>query len=422
MLIRLLVALGLAWPAWAQAESVPASFDCAKVGSVVEKFICSQAELRWQDFALSRSYRAARGVVTGAARDDLLAGQRDWVRERDRRCIADRTFKELSGPSADLRNQAYGCLKTLYLTRRRTLQDLAAPPLSPKTIKAIDLGPVAAARPEIVEGDDLTVSGIRMSPDGALVAILLPSLELDGPDQAWLYRIADGRLIAATPAPDQQQPHLQGSPMAIASTAWRGGTFYVRVVVWGKDGDGGGSESVVFAATADGSTRLDDVPAGIRALLFDPEIPPNAVVLDQLLQDEPDHIEPAQGNRDFLVWANDPGNGMITLKMRKRIAGSPAYLVAWGPWALSHPLFDSRRSQLVYAGDTGIMVFDLARRTERRIAGTSQGDLPYAVSDDFDLFVWSTRNACGDEFMAEPDESAPERFCFARLPKLEGSP
>ncbi|CAM5180052.1 hypothetical protein CDEF62S_04359 [Castellaniella defragrans] len=420
-----LLVLGLVWPAPTQAESVPASFDCAKAARVVEKFICSHAVLRWQDLALSRSYRAARGAVAGSARDSLLAGQRDWIRDRDRRCIADRTFKELSGPSAELSDQAYGCLKVLYLDRRRMLQDLAAPPLSPKTIKAIDLGPVASARPEIVEDGGLRVPAIHLSPDGALAEILLPSLELDGPDQAWIYRVADGRLAAATPAPNLQQPHPPGAPMAIETTAWRGGTLYVRVAVWGGDGDGERVESVVYAATIEGHTLLGDVPADIRALL-DPANPPNAVASDealreQMLRDEPDHIEPVQGNRDFLVWADDPGHGTISLKMRKRVTGSPAYLVAWGSWNLSHPLLDSRRSQLVYAGDTGIMVFDGARRTERRIAGTSQGDWPYAVSENLEVLVWSTRNRCGDEFMTEQDENAPERFCVARLPTLEGS-
>jgi uncharacterized protein YecT (DUF1311 family) len=404
----------------AKAESVPASFDCRKAVSIVEKFICSRAALRWQDLALSRLYRAARAAVAGSARDDLLAGQRDWVRERDRRCIADRTFKELSGPSTELRDQAYDCLKTTYLGRRRTLQDLAAAPLSPRGIGAIDLKPIAAARPEIAEGGAVRVAGIRLSPDGALAAILLPSLELDGPDQVWLYRIADGRLVAASPAPDQQQPHPDGSPMAINATAWQGDMLYARVAIWSRDSESEEGASAVYAATIEGRTRLEEVPADIAALL-DGEGEPAGIGQDEMTASDGESPEAIRGNRDFLAWADDLGHGTIELKTRKRAAGSPAYLAAWGSWGLWSYLFDTRRSLLVYSGDTGITVFDMATRGERRIAGTSQGDQPYAVSDDSGLIVWSTRNTCGAEFMTEQDEDAPERFCFAHLPQPEGS-
>lgn len=423
--ISLLVVLGLAWPAWAQTESVPASFDCAKASSVVEKIVCSQAVLRWQDLALSRSYRAARETLIDAARDELLANQRDWIRERDRRCIADRTFKELSRPSSALQRQSYACLNTVYLDHRRTLQDLADAPLSPRVIKTMDLRRIAAARPEIIEGGSLRVADVRLSPDGALAAILLPSLELDGPDQVWLYRARDGRLIAATPAPDLQEQHPPGSPIAIAATAWRGDTLYTRVVISSKDETETGT-NVVYATTIEASTRLDNVPTDIRALL-DAAMSPDPIAADeqlqdQMLRDQPNHLDPIQGNRDFLVWANDPGHGTISLYMRKRAAGSLPYLVAWGSWGLWRPLFDSHRSQIVYASDTGIMIFDLAQRTERRIAGTSRGDLPYSASRDFDVLVWSTRNACGNEYLTEPDPSEPEQFCFARLPIQPANP
>src|SRR3546814_4838338 len=43
----------------ASSATVPASFDCAKATRPVDRFICANAALRWQDLALSRSYRAA---------------------------------------------------------------------------------------------------------------------------------------------------------------------------------------------------------------------------------------------------------------------------------------------------------------------------------------------------------------------------
>jgi uncharacterized protein YecT (DUF1311 family) len=418
MALAALLLLGAGWPAPARAAGVPASFDCARAGTTVEKFICSQAVLRWQDLALSRLYRAARDAVAGSARDDLLASQRDWVRERDRRCIADRTFAELADTAAALGKQAYECLNVVYLDRRRTLQDLAAAPLSPDGIAEIDLAPIVAARPEIADGGTVRVAGISLSPDGALAAILLPSLELDGPDQAWLYRIADGRLVAATPTPDQQQPHPDGTPMAIETLAWQGNRLYVHVAEWG--GEGETAPQAVYAANIDGSTRLDAVPADIAARL-DAANETAEIAPDAMAEDDGESPEAVRGNDNFLAWLDDFGHGTLELKARKRTPGSPAYLVAWGSWELWDYLFDTERSGLVHAADTGITVFDLATHGERRIAATSRGDRPYAFADDFSVVVWSTRNACGDEYMTEQDEEAPERFCLAHLPQPEES-
>lgn len=403
----------------AQAQRVPASFDCAKAERAVETFICSQAVLRWQDLALSRVYAAARTAVVGTARDDLVLVQRDWVRERDRRCIADRTFKELSDPSTELGNQAYGCLNIVYLNRRRELQDLGSAPLMPMDITEIDLKPIAADRPEIAEATQPRISRIEASPDDSMLAILLPSLELDGPDQIWLYRVADGKLVAATPKPDQQQPHPDGSPAAIKALAWQGDTLYVRLATWSKDGEGEEGTSVVYAATADGSSRLDEVPAAVYTLL-DEAGQPGVVGQDEVPESDWDIIDTMRGNRDFLAWAYDLGHGTIELRTRKRVVGSPTTLVAWGGWELASYLFEIKRSQLIYAGDTGITVVDMATHGERRIASTSRDDRPQAISADRSLFVWSTRNRCGNEFLAEQDESEPERFCMARLKPKAG--
>ncbi|MGX9390175.1 lysozyme inhibitor LprI family protein [Nitrobacteraceae bacterium UC4446_H13] len=413
----LLVAVSC-WAPPANAEGVPASFDCAKAGNAVEKFICSQAVLRWHDLALSRSYAAARAKAIGSARDDLLASQRDWVRERDRRCIADRSFEKLSAPSTTLRSQAFDCLQSVYISRRRDLQDVGLMPMAPTGISEIDLKPIAAARPEIAEGTEPRIAGINSSPGGSMLAILLPSMEIDVPDQIWLYRIADRKLVAATPKPDQQHPHPDGSPLAINSLAWQGDTLYARVAVSSKDGQGEEGTSIVYAATMDASRQLHEVPANIYALLDDAS-QPGVVGQDEVPESDWDILETIRGNPGFLAWAYDLGHGTIELRTRKRVSGSPVYLVAWGSWSLWRYLFDTGRSQLVYSADTGITVFDMTTRGERRIAGTSRGDKPYAISADRSLFVWSTRNQCGDEFLTEQDESKPERFCLAHLPQLK---
>ncbi len=285
-------------------------------------------------------------------------------------------------------------------------------------IREIDLGPIAAARPEIVEGKTVRVSAIRVSPDGSSLAVLLPSLELDGPDQVWLYGIPDGRLVAATPAPDQDQPHPDGSPAAIKSLAWQGDTLYVRVAIWSREGEGEEGTTAVYAASLHGMKRLGDVPADIYALL-DAASHAGAVGQEEVSEEDRDIIDTMRGDRDFLAWTDDLGHGTIELKVRKRAPGSPAYLVAWGGWELADPLLDPVHPLLVYPADTGLTLLDMATHGERRIAGTSRGDRPYAVSADSGLLIWSTRNACGDEFMTGQDEEAPERFCLARLPKPE---
>src|SRR3546814_10820151 len=103
---------------------------------------------------MSGRYAAAKAVAGGPPRDELVLEQRDWLRERDRRCIADRSFQELSGPATALRNQAYECLSRVYLDRRRALQDRGLAPWTPTRITEIDLKPIAAARPEIVSGTE----------------------------------------------------------------------------------------------------------------------------------------------------------------------------------------------------------------------------------------------------------------------------
>lgn len=399
------------------AASVPASFDCARAKSVVEKMICANAALRWQNLALSRSYKAARDATAGPAHDDLLASQRDWVRERDRQCIADQIFRELSDMSTEIGRQSYDCLNSTYLMRRLRLQDQAAAPLLSDDPRKIDLKPIAAARPEIADGGTLRISGMRASPDGTMLAILLPSLELDDPDQVWFYRVADGKLIAATPAPDRKQPHPKGSPMAIAAMAWRGDTLYARVAEWG--GEGETAPHTVHAATADGSKRLDAVPADIAALL-DADDKPADTGPDELTASDGESPQAIRAHRDFLAWIDDHGHGTIELKLRKRAAGSPAYLAAWGGWELAAYLFDVKHSRLVYPADTGMTALDMATHRERRIAGASAGDRLYAIAHGASLLVWSTHNACGDELLTAQDDGAPERFCLAHLTMPEG--
>jgi hypothetical protein len=252
-----------------------------------------------------------------------------------------------------------------------------------------------------------------------MLAILLPSLEIDFPDQIGLDRVSDRRLVAATPAPSlSAPPHPDGSPAAIKALAWQGDTLYARVAIWTMEGEGEEGTTIVYAATMEGSRQLDEVPADIYTLL-DQAGQPGVVGQDEVPESDWDILDTMRSNRDFLVWAYDIGHGTIELRFRKRAPDTPTTLVAWGGWELGNYLFDADNSLLAYPADTGLVAFDMETRNVRRIAGTSQGDRPYALSADLSLLVWSTRNACGDEFLAEQDENAPERFCLARLREPE---
>lgn len=396
--------------------SVPASFDCGKAVRAVDRFICSGAALRWQDLALSRAYRAARDAVPAGGRAelaDLVAVQRDWVRERDRRCIADRSFAELAVAGSELHDQAYDCLMIVYVDRRRELGDLAAAPIATQGIAEIDLRPIARARPELVEDGQVRIAGMRLSPDGRLIAILLPSQEIDLPDQIWLYRVADKNLTPATPAPDIQDHHPADAVAAITALAWQGETLFARVALWGDKGDSEDGPTATYAATPGAHHRLREEPAAIDGHFE--SISGGLTIREDQIPQEGGRIETLQGNGPWLIWATDRGHGTIDLHIRPRSPRAAPYLVAWGGWDLAHFLFDASRSRILYSADTGIALFDMATRGERRIAGTGFGDRPYAMSADLGTAIWSTHHRCGDERLAAPDTGAPERFCLAAI-------
>ncbi|MBB5708440.1 lysozyme inhibitor LprI family protein [Sphingopyxis panaciterrulae] len=403
----------------APSATVPASFDCGKATRAVDRFIRANAALRWQDLALSRSYRAVLDKLSGPARAELVAEQRDWVSERDRRCAADRSFAELNDPASSIHDQAYDCMTIVYQGRRQTLGDRAAAPIATRVIGEIDLGPIARARPELVETGRVPVAGMRLSPDGSHVAILLPSRELDGPDQLWLYRVADRKLTAATPRPDTRAQHPADVVAAITGLAWRGDTLFAIASLWGDGSDGESGPTAYYAATATGSRRLRDKPAEAQDRWE--SVTGGLVYREDEFSDDLDAVQSLRGNDRWLVWTADRGRGTIDLHIRARNPLGAPYLVAWGGWELAQFLFDDARSRLIYPADTGIAQFDLATHAERRIAGTGRGDQPYAVSADHGTFLWATRNDCGDEFLADPEADAPERFCLAAMTGTEAA-
>lgn len=64
--------------------------DCAKVTRFPDRLICADAGLREADRAMAEVYNAQRTRSDAAARRDLLAAQRAWLRQRDQICRAER--------------------------------------------------------------------------------------------------------------------------------------------------------------------------------------------------------------------------------------------------------------------------------------------------------------------------------------------
>lgn len=65
------------------------SFDCRKAATPVEKAVCASASLSKQDLELGMLVsEVRRGHATVAAREELRALQRRWLKERDARCAS----------------------------------------------------------------------------------------------------------------------------------------------------------------------------------------------------------------------------------------------------------------------------------------------------------------------------------------------
>lgn len=80
-LLGALLALG-----WAMPTHAAPSFDCNKASSTTEKLICDDSALSNLDQSLADAFQGLRQQRTGTSRDRLVADQRAWLADRDRRC------------------------------------------------------------------------------------------------------------------------------------------------------------------------------------------------------------------------------------------------------------------------------------------------------------------------------------------------
>jgi uncharacterized protein len=98
-------------PAKAQAPS----FDCGKATTEVERLICSSPSLADLDAQLAGAVKKAL-AASPAQRDSLLAAERNWTRDRDKKCAA-------SGPQTKAEgSDPKSCLAEAYRARISELQ------------------------------------------------------------------------------------------------------------------------------------------------------------------------------------------------------------------------------------------------------------------------------------------------------------
>lgn len=98
-ILRRMVSEGQTGGTTATAGKAPSpSFDCARAGTSTEKTICSSEDLASYDRQIAASFTAAREHLNTSAANDLLQGQRTWLKERNacggnRSCL-DATMRE----------------------------------------------------------------------------------------------------------------------------------------------------------------------------------------------------------------------------------------------------------------------------------------------------------------------------------------
>lgn len=212
-----------------------ASFDCARAGTVTEKAICRRPSLGERDVRAAVYYEllmSARPATGGMAyrefRDQLKAGQQQWLAQRDR-CGDDAV-----------------CLSHGYDRRIDTLRQLAAQHLA----LSFDSAPAAG----------IDAANATYTIDGTPI------------------RLTDGRYVAsaASGSSAMRQVALQGTPA-------RGtlGGRPVQAAVLSDDGGGSGTFFYV-AAVPEGGRPTPAVLLGDRIVYRSIAIESDAVVVDYL--------------------------------------------------------------------------------------------------------------------------------------------
>ncbi len=384
---RMLGACGVLPSAALKPQVVSASFDCGQAERPVDRLICSDAVLRWQDTALVRAYRLAReDAPDDAARETLKDAQRAWLKQRDSRCVGAQSWTVLQGDPS--RQKAAACLEESDLQRRQVLADTIG--------WRLDEVHTLQTPPALMPGNAGHLRA-QFTPDGRHVLLLTPaSEEGDSVQAGQAWRVAtDGSGIAqALTPPPSDDPQDDEGIMQLGQIIWQGDGAYIEALLWQMSGDSEDHVSVVYEVRPDGaSRRMDSVPAAVRDALRVAALASRNTAA-ALTDDELDALLPGtlQNSAAFTLWVQDHARGVMTLQARALGMG-PATLIAWGGFELRGSVLDARRERVLYPADTGLALFDLRTGADRPLVGTRPGDLPLALSADGRKVVWLRADA-----------------------------
>ena len=369
-----------------------ASFDCAKASRPVDRLICSDDRLADSDAKLALAYKKA--LAADANKDELRAAQRAWIAKRDADCLTDKAPVE--------------CLKIFYVLR---LGSLTQPQMKVAFVRepqpVTDAGSVnvfplddhalIAAHP--AERGEMGFPQGTFSPKGDLFAFAVDNIVSGDPDQVWLYRLADKKLVPATPSPVKAR-----SSVNIEGFSFADETLYIQ----GSSGDYGGAQTPFKrAATMVGAHDVAAIPKATSS--------PGAA-RDTTAEDG-DALSSQGDKREeddhYVVTSTNRGHGAIVLSARAK-SGGPEWTIATGTWGLADFVFDAPRARVLYGDDTrGLASYDLKTRKTMTAVPVAVGRL-LDVTADGRLAAYAAYGACN----GPPGKLAgrTQVICFAKLP------
>lgn len=388
-----------------------ASFDCNKATRQIDKAICAWDTVGSLDGKMATRYKAVLAAQQGeAAIAAVKTSQKAWLAERDKRCGLDQV-KPREGSEEELSPKEYGqllCLQAIYPARIAQLMDMAAPPLTPQSVKVIPTAPLQAAYPD--HWQQMNYQAL-FSPDKTLMAL---GVEDGGyVVQIWLHQLASGQLVLATPRVHQGRIEQAQDISEFNHWSWsEDGHFQVRARrPLGED--------TVFNADMNGYTEQ---PATVPASELAANAEAEAMKIPSPLPDFDDYSRDPQTGGGLTVWLQNRGHGSLAL-LAARVGDKASRLVAEGNWELEHFVLDPTGTRLFYNGEDGLMVTDPTTGITRRLKGTRGTSLevqPLALSQDGEVLAYWSSGSCTNDAATEVDpdteQDSVRQVCLAYLP------
>ncbi|HKD21256.1 MAG TPA: lysozyme inhibitor LprI family protein [Rhizomicrobium sp.] len=388
---------------FAAAATVHASFDCAKATRAIDKLICSDDGLAGLDVKVAAEYKAAlaAGVIEN---DSLRAQQRAWLAKRDAECLSN------SAPVVCLKQSYTKRYAQLYATlplAQQALfseQALATMPGGGTetvviTVPIVPLQDKALAQAHPAERREIGFPQGAFSPKGDLFAFAVDNIVSGDPDQIWLYRLADKKLIPATVSPVRGR-----SSITIDAFFFVDGTLYID----GSSGEAGGVMTPFKRAAT---------MAGAHEVATIPKAPPTPNLARDTTAEAADELSNQGDKREedahYVVTSTNGGHGAITLSAHAK-GGGPEWTIATGTWNLADFVFDAPRGRVLYGDETrGLVSYDLKTKKTSVEVPVAVGKL-LDVTADGHFAAYSAYSFCN----SHPGKTVPgaQVLCFASLP------